>query len=415
MKRFVIVILLLFLVVGCDQVNGPTAPTPSPTESKEADTIKPFVRALPAEVTLYYLEPYDLMTGVSALDNIDGDITDNIEIDDDGFDPGVPGVYTIIYQSTDSSGNIGTATRTITVKGLIKYDEGYSDSEVFTGIIDGEVKTYDLRCFPGAWNRRVGSSADFWLGIEGTFVLPSFTGDEARFSEERGQYLDNPSIYFGAIGSRASDNGLTWEIGSTRLPSGAYVRTTERVTFRPFWRYITKDYDNIWNNAPFDEPEYYYFPGDELRMSLFVSRKGFLRLKIEVIKPTDDPYYVSYRESLGIYYPSDFLSPEFESMGIGTIKAYFTRVNAIDQVGNEGKPSLPTNASVSAMVWKEVYLYREIGDTVYKVPFTEDRSINIFCPTEEAFTISYDGVDKTLGGEIISIHPEQAINYGNQD
>jgi len=55
------------------------------------------------------------MEGVSARDNVDGTITDKVQIDDGGFDRTVAGTYTITYTVSDEAGNTSTATRTITV------------------------------------------------------------------------------------------------------------------------------------------------------------------------------------------------------------------------------------------------------------------------------------------------------------
>ncbi len=129
MRKRLLLIMLLVLSFGlfaCDQTTEPTKPStggttptetqPDPTPSAtERDTIAPLLDVVPAEVNIEYNQDYDLMTGVSARDNIDGHITDQVEVDDGGFDNKVPGVYTITYSITDSSGNKTTKTRTITV------------------------------------------------------------------------------------------------------------------------------------------------------------------------------------------------------------------------------------------------------------------------------------------------------------
>ena len=54
--------------------------------------------------------------GVSATDNVDGDVTADIVVTGDTVDTDVPGTYTITYNVTDSAGNAATAvTRTVTV------------------------------------------------------------------------------------------------------------------------------------------------------------------------------------------------------------------------------------------------------------------------------------------------------------
>jgi len=51
----------------------------------------------------------------------------------------------------------------------------------------------------------------------------------------------------------------------------------------------------------------------------------------------------------------NFLSPVFVSKGHGTSKtAQFKRVNAIDQMANEGKPATLTTSNVKEAVWESV-------------------------------------------------------------
>ncbi len=57
----------------------------------------------------------NLMDGVSAYDNIDGNITDQIVINDDDVDYETPGVYSLIYTISDSSGNQDTETVSFTI------------------------------------------------------------------------------------------------------------------------------------------------------------------------------------------------------------------------------------------------------------------------------------------------------------
>ncbi len=55
-------------------------------------------------------------TGVSATDNVDGDLTADIVVTGDTVDTAVPGTYTITYNVSDSAGNAATAvTRTVIV------------------------------------------------------------------------------------------------------------------------------------------------------------------------------------------------------------------------------------------------------------------------------------------------------------
>jgi len=54
--------------------------------------------------------------GATALDNVDGDLTDEIEVEND-VDTAKEGDYVVTYVVEDAAGNIGTAERTVIVDG----------------------------------------------------------------------------------------------------------------------------------------------------------------------------------------------------------------------------------------------------------------------------------------------------------
>ncbi|WP_019026095.1 DUF5011 domain-containing protein [Colwellia piezophila] len=54
--------------------------------------------------------------GATALDNVDGDVTGDIEIDESGVDITTEGTYTVTYTVSDKKGLVGTASRTVTVQ-----------------------------------------------------------------------------------------------------------------------------------------------------------------------------------------------------------------------------------------------------------------------------------------------------------
>ena len=58
-----------------------------------------------------YVDP-----GATASDNVDGDISGNIQVDSSEVDTTTAGTYTVYYTVADSSGNTGELTRTVIVE-----------------------------------------------------------------------------------------------------------------------------------------------------------------------------------------------------------------------------------------------------------------------------------------------------------
>ena len=309
---------------------------------------------------------------------------------------------------------------TIAINPAVLPENWWHTVSVYTGAIQNEsIKPATPSCFQGAIYRKVVSSRDMWLGIEALITLPVFTVDSQRFDSTKANYfLDNASIYMGGNAYAESDVGIAWMMGYPSRLASSFSRGG--IAYRPFWRYITSlescTNNNCYRNANVNNFETYYFPGDTIRMSVFTPKVGYMQLRIELVSLTTHPDYVNKRSieyGLAEDFNRVFVTPIFPSAGMGAVPAEFKRVNAIDQVANEGKPTLNTNASVIDAIWKEVYLYRRINEVLVKVPMTSSRSAYMTCPLgsnvngnfSQAFSISSNGVDVSLGGEVISINP----------
>lgn len=405
----------------------------APSESVSSDTRAPSIRIMTPDVYINVGEEYDLLTDVTGRDNVDGDITDKIVIDKGGYDPNVAGVYVLTYTLTDSSGNEAKPkTRTITVKETKVMER----PEIFTDKINGEKKPTDPKVFGGAWYHKVVSSRDAWLGIETVVTLPEFEIEryDGEYNTElaadpNAKNLDNPSVYLGGNARSESDVGLS--LSKALVDVNAQKLSKGSIAFRPFWRYITSveqdvgGYDehggeyavsangnNCMGNYHWRYTEYYYLPGDKLRIIVFSPAPNKLQLQIEVIEKSTLPSSVETRKKYGWKDPANFVSPIFHSPGQGvSIDAEFKRVNAIDQSANEGKTAIPTDTIVKNMIYHETYLYREINGKLMSVPMTPDRMGVCNAPYDDNFTITYDGVDASLGGEVVVIHP----GYKNSD
>lgn len=262
--------------------------------------------------------------------------------------------------------------------------DSYKDNPV-SGFFKGEIKPKDaLPCFKGAYYRKAVSSKDVWLGISGTVVLPKITFDTTRRNLQKpGQFLDNPSIYMGGnMNGQETDVGLTWEI--VREEDGSV--SSERKAFRPFFRrtaYSKTGQASKWIDAP-AEKRYYWYPGEEITMSIQVVNDKKIKFIIE---------------GVGKRFETEFESDGYVKNAIGEFK----RVNAIDQVRNEGKPAKPTKTKVENAIWKNTYLYRLVDGEVIKVPMHSQRFTDMRCPDPKNFEVNTNKRKQKIGGETISI------------
>lgn len=94
-------------------------PTTTTTTTTAPDTTKPLIIGVSEEVAIYAGEDFNPLTGVSAIDNRDGNLTAQIVVSGE-YDKDVPGVYTITFTVTDAAGNVQTATMTLRVRNPIQ-------------------------------------------------------------------------------------------------------------------------------------------------------------------------------------------------------------------------------------------------------------------------------------------------------
>jgi len=282
----------------------------------------------------------------------------------------------------------------------------YLNAPIYLEKINEEInKPTDYQCFNGAWYYKALSSKDKWLGIEAIVTLPEFNPDEERFeiipdnfskSKTYKKYLDTPSVYLGGSSDFETDIGFGWFRGIINQEV-----TDEKITFRPFWRYIYQEdkvEKNEYKGTDINQTEHYYFPKDVLKINLVCSEENYLQLRVELITPTSIPKYKSIRESLDLEnnLPKTLITDKIPAPGNGINLAEYKRVNAIDQYGNEGKPTKMTKAKVDFCVWENVYLFRELDKSLIKVPFTIDRYIQMLCPQNNAFEVETKGNKETI-------------------
>gem|GEM_PF-367430 len=262
--------------------------------------------------------------------------------------------------------------------------EETKENDPITGFFANEIKPpLNANCFQGAYYRKVVSSQDVWLGLEGKVVLPQIVFDESRKNPAKPQqYLDNPSVYMGGnMGGQETDIGLTWEV--IRDEQGNV--TADRRAFRPFLRRSAhvSGQAATYENAP-AQKEYYWYPGEEVTMSVQIVQSGKIRFIVE---------------GAGKRFERDFDCAAF----VRGAKGDFKRVNAIDQVSNEGKPAQATKTRVEGAVWKETNLFRLQGTELVKVPVHQKRFTDMRCPSATNFKITASEAELKVGAESIAI------------
>lgn len=118
------------------------------------DTIAPVISGV-NDKAIYVGETIDYWKGVSALDDVDGDLTDKIEIDNEGVNTKKAGSYVVTYRVKDAAGNESVAEMRVTVK---KQEiKQYQAVQLQTNM---EESTPETQSSTGASSRSSGSHSD---------------------------------------------------------------------------------------------------------------------------------------------------------------------------------------------------------------------------------------------------------------
>jgi len=245
------------------------------------------------------------------------------------------------------------------------------EEQMKTKFIGEVLPSSSATCFAGAYYRKAVSSKDYWLGIGGRVVLPTLTYDLSRENPNKlGTYLDNASIYLGGNSDdQETDIGMIWEV--IREADGSVSK--ERKAFRPFMRRTSYKSGQaaLYQNAPATS-NYYWYPGETISISIQLIEEK----KIKFIVEGAGKKYEEIFEADG--YQKGFM-------------ANYKRVNAIDQVSNEGKPVQVTTAKVTGAKWLEVYLFRSVNSQIVKAPMHTKRFTDMQCPAKSYFVLSSSG------------------------
>ena len=284
-------------------------------------------------------------------------------------------------------------------------EKAFYEAELKNINIDSDKPMAKLPCFAGAWYHKVVTSRKKWLGIETTITLPEFIPDQERQEETElagkkiMRYLDTPSVYLGSSSDYENDIGFGFFHGKING-----VLTDEKITFRPFWRNIYLEGErevNTYKGSNIDETEYYFFPGDLVKVSLLCLKPEYLTLIISLLEPTTIEPFKTIRNSINpprVFRIDDILAP-----GNGIRDTEYKIVNAIDQYHNEGRPTQNTKAQAINCIFHETNLFIEENKRLIKVPFFKQEHQVLLCPKKEGFV-----VENIENAKKVSIIPEKS-------
>ena len=161
------------------------------------------------EITYVKLnDSFDLMTGVTATDQEDGDILFNVEVASGEFTTSRTGVYKITYTATDNDGNVAKKDRTIVVYSEVNYlsDRDWAAARTDYGSVrkdlaslntlirlgvEGETKTFEKGIGTHANSEIVYDLSD----LSGSVFFETYVGVDRNIAEQ-----NNSSIVFKILG-----------------------------------------------------------------------------------------------------------------------------------------------------------------------------------------------------------------------
>lgn len=194
-------------IIAIDELGNQTVKTAT---VKITDAKPPMLHA--KDITISLGDGVDYMTGVTAEDEMDGNLTSQIRVDHSQIDETKAGIYPIIYTVTDKSGNEATVRTALTIKS--PEAESITLSQQSTSL-DGNrhvqlVATVDPKAWAGKveWfssNEKVAVVANglvTWVG-EGSCTITAKAGNVSAECE----------IYCGAV----SVSSATLNIGTLEL------------------------------------------------------------------------------------------------------------------------------------------------------------------------------------------------------
>ncbi|MCX5775223.1 MAG: carbohydrate binding domain-containing protein [Firmicutes bacterium] len=156
----------------------------------DADTTAPTFTGVVATLTLTVGASYDPMTGVTAYDVVDGDVTSSIaiEIKDStnavvaAVDTSVPGTFTVTYTVSDAASNVATATTAITISSMLFKSTNLVADPSFTSELNTEKPEWSHWNQDGYWGQPAPIVSYTLDTLAGTYAVDIVGGGDAAWS-----------------------------------------------------------------------------------------------------------------------------------------------------------------------------------------------------------------------------------------
>ena len=191
---------------------------------EKADAVKPEL-TVPANGDVAFGSTFDALAGVSATDNVDGNITASIEVSGN-VDTSVLGEYELTYAVTDAAGNTTTKTLTVTVVEAPFATTGtprvVGTAKVGETLVASTGKWSPAAAFGFAWKAdgsviegENGSSLDVTAGLVGKRISVEVTAVRAGFESKIAESVASTAVIKGVLTNGTPVLSGTAKVGKT--------------------------------------------------------------------------------------------------------------------------------------------------------------------------------------------------------
>jgi len=207
---------------------------------EKADAVKPEL-VVPADGEIAYGSEFDALEGVSATDNVDGNLTASIEVEGT-VDTSTLGEYALVYTVADAQGNTATATRTVTVV-KAGFEATPTPLVVGTARVGETVFVNSGKWTPAAalgiqWNANgeaidgeTGTALELTPALVGKTISVTVAGTREGFDAQSKTSTESVAVAKGVITSSTVKVSGTAKVGKTLTASHGTWATGAAVTY----------------------------------------------------------------------------------------------------------------------------------------------------------------------------------------